>query len=286
MTASELNEEIIEKALRALFSIDELAGKIALHGGRALIVHDISHRASQDIDLFVEENTITEHQVSLIKAALSEEFNDSDMEVRAFKSVELPAKTEPKRLEKITANIAKKSSSEKWNQKSPVIRFGNSKGLDIEISFKGNMLHLSEIDSQGVIIAVSSLTRITYEKILSSCENSLSYLQEHPEKGNFNKSLRTKDMFDICSILQARSDVKDQLMTADEIDFFKTLMEESGVVKNDLACFRNDITMYEKQYKEEYESINETLVPVAERIDFESAEATMLDLLKNLMKKL
>jgi hypothetical protein len=53
MTDAELdNPQIIEKALHALFSIDELAGKIALHGGQALIAYNISHRASQDIDLF------------------------------------------------------------------------------------------------------------------------------------------------------------------------------------------------------------------------------------------
>lgn len=278
--------EIIEKALHALFSIDELAGKIALHGGQALIAYDISHRASQDIDLYARENTITDREINLIKDALTEEFNDSGMEVRRFKTVQFPTKTEPKRLTKITASIAKKNESAKRYRKSPVIQFGDNKGLDIEISLNSNMFHLTTVDSQDVVITVSSLTRIVYEKILSSCENSPSYLETHLGKGNARRSLRTKDTFDISSILRIRPEISAQLTTAVEISFLTTLMRNINVVKDDLAVFKNDITLYEDQYREEYETMNQTLVPVKERIEFTTAMITMLDLLTRLLKEI
>lgn len=280
MSDTELdNQQIIEKAIHALFSIDELAGKIALHGGQALIAYNISHRASQDIDLYISENTITERQLDLIKDALTEEFNDSDMEVRKSKIAHLPSRTKPERLTKITASIASQRSNAKDNTKSPIRRFGENKGLDIEISLNNNMFHLTTIDSQDVTITVSSLTRIVYEKILSLCENSPRYLTAHPGKGNVRKSLRTKDMFDIASILRARTELQAQLTNADEIRFLNTLMEDIAVTKEDLAGFMNDVTMYEDQYQEEYETVNETLVPVKERIDFTDAKTMMLDLL-------
>lgn len=287
MTDAELdNPQIIEKALHALFSIDELAGKIALHGGQALIAYNISHRASQDIDLYISENTITERQLDLIKDALDEEFNDSGMEVRKFKIVHLPSRTKPERLTKITASIASQRSNAKDNTKSPIRRFGDNKGLDIEISLNNNMFHLATIDSQDVTITVSSLTRIVYEKILSLCENSPRYLTAHPGKGNVRKSLRTKDMFDVASILRARTDLQAQLTNADEIRFLNTLMEDIAVNKEDLAGFMNDVTMYEDQYQEEYETVNETLVPVKERIDFTDAKTMMLDLLTLILNEM
>lgn len=287
MTTSEPDKaEIIEKALHALFSIDELAGKIALHGGQALIAYGISHRASQDIDLYVKENTITDRQIKLIEDALTEEFNDSVMEVRKFKVVCFPSRTEPKSQTRINASIAMQSDSPKINMKSPVIHFGDSKGLDIEISLNSNMFHLSKVDSQDVIITVSSLTRIIYEKVLSSCENSPSYLKTHPGKGNVKRTLRTKDMFDISSIIRAKTHMQAQLMNADEIDFLKTLMENIAVVKDDLTCFRNDVTMYETWYREEYEEVNETLVPVMERIDFADAKNIVLQLLTEILEEL
>lgn len=287
MNETELdNQQIIEKTLHALFSIDELAGKIALHGGQALIAYNISHRASQDIDLYISENTITEQQLGLIKDALDEEFNDSGMEVRKFKIAHLPSRTKPERLTKITASIASQSSNAKDNTKSPIRRFGDSKGLDIEISLDNNMFHLTTIDSQDVTITVSSLTRIIYEKILSLCENSPRYLTAHPGKGNVRKSLRTKDMFDIASILRARSDLQAQLTNADEIRFLNTLMENIAVTKEDLAGFMNDVTMYEDQYQEEYETVNETLVPVKERIDFTDAKTMMLNLLTPILNEM
>lgn len=287
MNETELdNQQIIEKTLHALFSIDELAGKIALHGGQALIAYNISHRASQDIDLYIRENTITEQQLGLIKDALDEEFNDSGMEVRKFKIVHLPSRTKPERLTKITASIASQRSNAKDNTKSPIRRFGDSKGLDIEISLDNNMFHLATIDSQDVTITVSSLTRIVYEKILSLCENSPRYLTAHPGKGNVRKSLRTKDMFDIASILRARRDLQAQLTNADEIRFLDTLMENIAVTKEDLAGFMNDVNLHEDQYREEYETVNETLVPVKERIDFADAKTMMLDLLTLILNEM
>lgn len=287
MSDTELdNQQIIEKAIHALFSIDELAGKIALHGGQALIAYNISHRASQDIDLYVSENTITERQLDLIKDALTEEFNDSDMEVRKSKIAHLPSRTKPERLTKITASIASQRSNAKDNTKSPIRRFGENKGLDIEISLNNNMFHLTTIDSQDVTITVSSLTRIVYEKILSLCENSPRYLTAHPGKGNVRKSLRTKDMFDIASILRARTELQAQLTNADEIRFLNTLMEDIAVTKEDLAGFMNDVTMYEDQYQEEYETVNETLVPVKERIDFAVAKARVLNLLTLILNEM
>jgi hypothetical protein len=287
MTDAELdNPQIIEKALHALFSIDELAGKIALHGGQALIAYNISHRASQDIDLYISENTITERQLDLIKDALKEEFNDSGMEVRKFKIAHLPSRTKPERLTKITASIASQRLKAKDNTKSPIRRFGENKGLDIEISLNNNMFHLTTIDSQDVTITVSSLTRIVYEKILSLCENSPRYLDHHHGKGNVRKSLRTKDMFDIASILRARTELQAQLTNADEIRFLNTLMESIAVTKEDLAGFMNDVTMYEDQYQEEYETVNETLVPVKERIDFTDAKTMMLDLLTPILNEM
>lgn len=280
MTDAELdNPQIIEKTLHALFSIDELAGKIALHGGQALIAYNISHRASQDIDLYISENTITERQLDLIKDALKEEFNDSGMEVRKFKIAHLPSRTKPERLTKITASIASQRSNAKDNTKSPIRRFGENKGLDIEISLDNNMFQLDTIDSQDVTITVSSLTRIVYEKILSLCENSPRYLTAHPGKGNVRKSLRTKDMFDISSILRARTDLQAQLVDVDEIRFLNTLMENIAVTKEDLAGFMNDVNLHEDWYRKEYETVNETLVPVKERIDFTDAKAMMLNLL-------
>ncbi|KFI45958.1 Nucleotidyl transferase AbiEii toxin, Type IV TA system [Bifidobacterium bohemicum] len=97
MTNGQLtHQEIIERTLAALFSIDEFAGRIALRGGQALIAYGITTRASQDIDLFVEENTITEDERLLIQTALEEQFADVDMEVRQCKLIPLPAKSEPK----------------------------------------------------------------------------------------------------------------------------------------------------------------------------------------------
>jgi hypothetical protein len=287
MTDAELdNQQIIEKAIHALFSIDELAGKIALHGGQALIAYNISHRASQDIDLYVSENTITERQRGLIKDALTEEFKDSDMEVRKFRIAHLPSGTAPERLTKITANIARKSDSTKKNRKSAIIQFGDSKGLDIEISLNNNMFHLSTIDSQDVVITVSSLTRIVYEKILSSCENSPSYVNAHPGKGNVKRNLRAKDMFDISSILQTRTDISEQLTNPEEIDFLRTMMEDISVAKDDLISFKNDMTLHEDQYREEYENVNQTLVPVNERIDFAVAKARVLNLLTLILNEM
>ena len=287
MTYPELdNQQIIEKALHAMFSIDELAGKIALHGGQALIAYNISHRASQDIDLYVSENTITERQTTLIKDALSEEFNDSGMEVRKFKIAHLPSRTKPERLTKITANIASQDSDAKSNTKSPVRSFDGSKGLDIEISLNNNMFHLSTIDSQDVVITVSSLTRIVYEKILSACENSPSYLNAHPGKGNIGSSLRAKDMFDISSILQTRTDISSQLTNPEEISFLSTLMDDINVVEDEVISFKNDMTLYEDQYREEYETVNKTLVPVNERIDFTEAKAMMTSLLTLILNEM
>ncbi|MEK0217170.1 nucleotidyl transferase AbiEii/AbiGii toxin family protein [Bifidobacterium mongoliense] len=280
MTDPELdNQQIIEKALHALFSIDELAGKIALHGGQALIAYNISHRASQDIDLYVGENTITERQTNLIKNALIEEFNDSGMEVRKFKIAHLPSRTRPERLTKITASIAGQDFNAKDNMKSPIRSFGGSKGLDIEISLNNNMFHLSTIDSQDVVITVSSLTRIAYEKILSACENSPGYVNAHPGKGNIGRSLRTKDVFDISSILRARADILAQLTSPEGIVFLRKLMDDIGIVKAEVLRFKNDITLYEDRYREEYETVNKTLVPVNERIEFTEATAMMANLL-------
>ncbi len=287
MTDAELdNPQIIEKALHALFSIDELAGKIALHGGQALIAYNISHRASQDIDLYISENTITERQLDLIKDALKEEFNDSGMEVRKFKIAHLPSRTKPERLTKITASIASQRLKAKDNTKSPIRRFGENKGLDIEISLNNNMFHLSTIDSQDVTITVSSLTRIVYEKILSLCENSPRYLDHHHGKGNVRKSLRTKDMFDISSILRARTDLQAQLVDVDDIGFLETMMGSIAVTKHDLTGLINDMTMHEDWYRKEYETMNETLVPVKERIDFAVAKARVLNLLTLILNEM
>ncbi|KFI80414.1 hypothetical protein [Bifidobacterium mongoliense] len=208
------------------------------------------------------------------------------MEVRKSKIAHLPSGTKPERLTKITASIASQRSNAKDNTKSPIRRFGENKGLDIEISLNNNMFHLTTIDSQDVTITVSSLTRIVYEKILSLCENSPRYLTAHPGKGNVRKSLRTKDMFDIASILRARTELQAQLTNADEIRFLNTLMEDIAVTKEDLAGFMNDVTMYEDQYQEEYETVNETLVPVKERIDFTDAKTMMLDLLTLILNEM
>ncbi|MSD91681.1 nucleotidyl transferase AbiEii/AbiGii toxin family protein [Bifidobacterium asteroides] len=275
-------QRIIEMALRALFSIDELAGKIALHGGQAMIAHNISHRSSQDIDLFIQENSVTDQQVDLIKEALNEEFRDSNLEVRRFRSLNLPIDGTPKVQKKITATIAEKSQPNK-----AVPRFNGHRGLDIEISLNNNMLYVTQVNNKSrTPITVATLIRIVYEKVISLCQNSPSYRATHPKRGNSNGLLRAKDIFDLSSILTVRPELRNKLAIAVNINYLKTLMKETGVEKSDLANLLQDMAKQENRYRAEYDTVNTTLVPVNERISFQDANNKVQVLLKTLLGKL
>ncbi|WEV69577.1 nucleotidyl transferase AbiEii/AbiGii toxin family protein [Bifidobacterium sp. ESL0775] len=280
MTDMELtDQEIIDKALSALFSIDEIADRIALHGGQALIAYGISHRASRDIDAFCKEDTITEHEVSLIKDSLTEQFTDYGLEVRKIRRVYLPSKSKDKKLVKITVEIANQSHSMKPTRKSPIHRFGNKKGLSIEISLSNRMLLLDRIYVNGVEIIVSSLARIIYEKMLSLCENAPNYKLTHPGKGNTDQSLRAKDLFDISSILKSKHETRIQIIQTDQIIVLKTMMEDVNVGKTDFLALKQDLDDYSDQYREEYNNMSRDQVPLDERIDFADAKKSVLDAL-------
>lgn len=274
-------QEIIGIALRALFSIDELAGKIALHGGQAMIAHGISHRASQDIDLFVEESSFTERQAGLIREAFDEEFRDSGFEVRRFITKDHPVNGTPKVQKEIIATIAEKASPN-----SPLVKFNGHRGLFVQISLNNSMFQVTEINSGNVHIAVATLTRLVYEKTFSLCQNSPGYRKRHPGKGNLDGSPRAKDMFDISSILQAKPGLEDRLTSPENIDQAKTLMKENGIEKGDLAVLREDLSTERDLYERDYSHVNDDLVPAGERIGFEKAERMMMQLLTRLSGKL
>ncbi|WEV58830.1 nucleotidyl transferase AbiEii/AbiGii toxin family protein [Bifidobacterium sp. ESL0728] len=285
MKAEELtNQEIIAKALSALFSIDEFAGRIALHGGQALIAHNISHRASQDIDLYVKENSITEQERVLIEEALKEQFNDSSMEVRSTKLDHLPSKTEPKRLARIVVRVADRNNSTNKNRRTPVRHFGDTKSLKIEISLNNRMFCLDKINSDGVEIAVSSLIRIIYEKMLSLCQNAPSYLKINPRKSNTGKGLRAKDLFDMASIFHSKPETRTEIIQTDQIIFLKTMMEDIDVAKADFLALKQNLDDYSDQYNEEYDSVSRDQVPLDERIDFTDAKESVLEALTAILE--
>ncbi|WEV72612.1 nucleotidyl transferase AbiEii/AbiGii toxin family protein [Bifidobacterium sp. ESL0790] len=284
MTTEELtNQEIIAKALSALFSIDEFAGRIALHGGQALIAHNISHRASQDIDLYVEENSITEQERALIEEALKEQFNDSSMEVRNTKLDHLPSKTEPKRLARIVVRVADKTNSTNKNRRAPVRHFGDTRSLKIEISLNNRMFCLDKINSDGVEIAVSSLVRIIYEKMLSLCQNAPSYLKTNSRESDTGKGLRAKDLFDMSSILRSRPETGTEIIQANQIIFLKTMMQDIDVTKDDFLTLRQDLDDYSDRYIEEYDNMSRDQVPLDERIDFADAKDSVMDALNAIL---
>ncbi|WEV53156.1 nucleotidyl transferase AbiEii/AbiGii toxin family protein [Bifidobacterium sp. ESL0704] len=280
MTAAALtNQEIIDKALSALFSIDEFAGRIALHGGQALIAYNVSHRASQDIDLYVEENSITETERALIDDALKEQFNDSSMEVRSTKLDYLPIKTEQKKLARIVVRVADRNRSANKNRQTPIRRFGDTKSLKIEISLNNRLFCLDKINSDGVEIAVSSLVRIIYEKMLSLCQHTPSYLETNSREVSTGKGLRAKDLFDMSSILKTRPETKTKIIQADQIVFLKTMMKDIDVTKTDFLALKQDLDGYNSQYNEEYDNMSKDQIPLDERIDFTDAKAAVLEAL-------
>jgi hypothetical protein len=64
------------------------------------------------------------------------------------------------------------------------------------------------------------------------------------------------------------------------------MMGSIAVTKHDLTGLINDMTMHEDWYRKEYETVNETLVPVKERIDFTDAKTMMLDLLTLILNEM
>lgn len=273
-------QEIIERTLAALFSIDKFAGRIALRGGQALIAHRVTTRASQDIDLFVHENTITENERILIKEALEEQFADVDMEVRQCKLDHLPAKSEPKRMARIVVHVALQSNSLKKNKQTPW------QSIVIEISLSNRMFSLDKINSNGVEMEVSSFVRLVEEKLLSLCQHSPSYTAIHPRAKEQENSLRAKDLFDISTILQHEPETREQVLSGEEIGNLRLLMDDINLTVSDLNTLAHDINECTADYQNEYDRMSNAVVFPEERIDFAVAQKDVLDMLAAVEQKL
>lgn len=211
---TQLLTQIKNLAIQAMFSDDELLEQLVLKGGNAMaLVHQISARASVDLDFSLKQDFVESLEVvqERIHRALTDTFRASGFEVFDFKMLEKP-KTMSADMQAFwggygvefklaTAAVHAQHSANIEMLRRLAINLGQGPKFLIDISRYEYVYDKQGVDFEGTLIYVYSPMMIVCEKLRAICQQMEKYAPI--VKRGHAGSARPKDFVDIHTLLRA-----------------------------------------------------------------------------------
>ncbi|WP_250530501.1 nucleotidyl transferase AbiEii/AbiGii toxin family protein [Caballeronia sp. ATUFL_F1_KS4A] len=211
---AQLLTQIKNLAIQAMFSDDELLEQLVLKGGNAMaLVHQISARASVDLDFSLKQDFVESLEVvqERIHRALTDTFRASGFEVFDFKMLEKP-KTMSADMQAFwggygvefklaTAAVHAQHSANIEMLRRLAINLGQGPKFLIDISRYEYVYDKQGVDFEGTLIYVYSPMMIVCEKLRAICQQMEKYAPI--VKRGHAGSARPKDFVDIHTLLGA-----------------------------------------------------------------------------------
>lgn len=211
---TQLLTQIKNLAIQAMFPDDELLEQLVLKGGNAMaLVHQISARASVDLDFSLKQDFVESLEVvqERIHRALTDTFRASGFEVFDFKMLEKP-KTMSADMQAFwggygvefklaTAAVHAQHSANIEMLRRLAINLGQGPKFLIDISRYEYVYDKQGVDFEGTLIYVYSPMMIVCEKLRAICQQMEKYAPI--VKRGHAGSARPKDFVDIHTLLRA-----------------------------------------------------------------------------------
>ena len=261
--------------LTAIFSNNELSQLLTLKGGNALKLLGLTERQSQDLDFSISESRrldIKSHKI-LFESLITKAFSDLGYQVENFKLEHRPSKRNDSIppwwggyfisfiiLSQETFELLDDKQRQNIGAHGITIENGQKK-IKIDLSFDEYTENRISYNLNGVDIFVYSPLMIVDEKIRASC-------QQLPEYKLSKEKERSRDLFDIYSILVSNIDDFINLDSPNNISIIKKMFDLKGVNIDLLLQFINPSIDLLNKLNSDY--INKVLpqIPLDKQIDF------------------
>ncbi|OEK66668.1 hypothetical protein AST01_09990 [Staphylococcus equorum] len=278
--------------ITGIFADDLILGQFALKGGNALsMAHNLSERASMDIDLSMKEDidslTISREELKdTLQQNIAQSLEGENLTIIDFTLNDSPRKTNNKFWGgyRITFKVVDNEEIQNNNNDIDSIRklsisLGKSekKEMKIDISkyeFIDNAI-LVDCDDDS-LINVYSLTMIISEKLRAICQQ----MPEYKEKMKVKTSPRPRDFYDIYTIIESKPNLGNDLMLGE----IKSMMREIFRLKDvPLSLLENVKLEDTKEFHEkDFETVLQTIYATSHRKEFDFYYSYVCNLIEKL----
>jgi predicted nucleotidyltransferase component of viral defense system len=269
--------------LKALMHDEKLMYGLVLKGGNALqLVYDITDRASMDIDFSIEGDfsELDFQRISgILDVLLNEQFQKEQLIVFDIKFVERP-KTNQEKVWKGYNIEFKVTHNDNWfendidkTRREAIKIVGESTKFSVDISSFEFIESAKKVDLDGTILLVYTPEMIVIEKLRALCQSIPEYKEIIPSAKTKGRARDFYDIWNICSQYP--------------IDFTRDeniiLMKEIFKAKKVPVDFLNLLPVYKDLQKENWISVQDTLIAVNKGYDFYfDFTMSLVDKIKNL----
>ncbi|HBF6777319.1 TPA: nucleotidyl transferase AbiEii/AbiGii toxin family protein [Clostridioides difficile] len=266
-------QKIKKLAIIALFTDDNLMDTFVLKGGTALeLAYNIHDRASIDIDVSMRNDFDLDEIEPKLKNIFIETFDEHNYYLFDFKIYPRPLTSNIEIGKfwggyciefKVIENSKKEIFGDNINElrkNAVVVGRDNAKKYKIDISKHEYYPSKQDIEIDGYSIYVYTPVMIINEKLRAICQQMDEYRAIVPT----NRKPRSRDFFDIYSILTSLPETREYFYSQENKEFIKSVFE----IKRVPLEFLNKIK-YEKDFHEQNFNTVKLTVSSSEIYDFD-----------------